>query len=660
MYVCFDEKLWFLCNQINPGRYQIVFTGGFRSATALKKIRLTLVPSINSFKFGRRCFSWKNKLEDLDLATKTQGELPQLDDKISELPNTPSPSSSIIAPPRQQPRSGSRQPTTFSEWQLLAVLHRANLLQYYDEFIAQGGDDINQFMTCDEHEFLEIMSVVGMASKPLHVRRFQRTLTEFSKDPDAFNLVAIQQIGLPPAASYGYIPPTSSATPTAALQFLLSSQNLAAASLAVAACLPCTSPSITHDQSSPRSLLQPLVSSQCGVYSDYLRNLIIIANSFGTSESLHELFNAATVAAVAGVGTSGTTSTTTTIGATANVMAGDFLTSLVAGIPQSSGSCSSGSGVASNSMQVLESATSSKMASSSTEHASTTSSLIQLSVGSPTNSNEATCDFDQLGVGTSTTSETPVLTEAQISRLAQCSHRLIEQMPQLEPKLIQNKKKISRELLDVMQLPFGSPQRLQEYRRYSAIYGRFDAKRKPDKPLTLHEVSVNEAAAQLCLRQPALLTRRDELFPLARQVVKDAGYNYVKGMKKGEADIKKQRSLVVMDTFYPSEPSQSPQSSAGSPGVDESTVDSGNELTAASSSSSLVAMIGKCDDTVSIITSNRKKRRRESSQEQEQLELLSNVVPLVNPEKQQRLIVKRHAASIEKQCNTSGATNDDT
>lgn len=116
---------------------------------------------------------------------------------------------------------------------------------------------------------------------------------------------------------------------------------------------------------------------------------------------MHELFSAATVAAVAGVGTSGTTSTTATIGATANVMAGDFLTSLVAGIPQSSGSCSSGSGAASNSMQGLESATSSKMASSSTEHTSTTSGLIQLSVGSPTSSNEANCDFDQLGVGES-------------------------------------------------------------------------------------------------------------------------------------------------------------------------------------------------------------------------------------------------------------------
>lgn len=62
------------------------------------------------------------------------------------------------------------------------------------------------------------------------------------------------------------------------------------------------------------------------------------------------------------------------------------------------------------------------------------------------------------------------------------------------------------------------PSRLAEFRKYSAIYGRFDAKRKPDKALTFHEVLVNEAAAQICLLQPALLTRRDELFPLARKV----------------------------------------------------------------------------------------------------------------------------------------------
>lgn len=42
----------------------------------------------------------------------------------------------------------------------------------------------------------------------------------------------------------------------------------------------------------------------------------------------------------------------------------------------------------------------------------------------------------------------------------------------------------------------------------------------------MHEVSVNEAAAQLCKHVPALLTRRDELFALAKQVVREAGLPY--------------------------------------------------------------------------------------------------------------------------------------
>jgi len=46
------------------------------------------------------------------------------------------------------------------------------------------------------------------------------------------------------------------------------------------------------------------------------------------------------------------------------------------------------------------------------------------------------------------------------------------------------------------------------------------------------QVSVNEAAAQICKLVPVLLTRRDELFPLARQVVRDSGYHYSKGHSK--------------------------------------------------------------------------------------------------------------------------------
>lgn len=70
------------------------------------------------------------------------------------------------------------------------------------------------------------------------------------------------------------------------------------------------------------------------------------------------------------------------------------------------------------------------------------------------------------------------------------------------------------------------PNKIDEIRKYSAIYGRFDCKRKSDKPLTLHEMCVNEAAAQICKCIPALLTRRDELFPLARQIVRDTGLGH--------------------------------------------------------------------------------------------------------------------------------------
>lgn len=56
--------------------------------------------------------------------------------------------------------------------------------------------------------------------------------------------MAIQQIGVPPVTNYGLSSSSTTApTTAAALQFLLSSQSLAAASLAVAASLPSTSPS---------------------------------------------------------------------------------------------------------------------------------------------------------------------------------------------------------------------------------------------------------------------------------------------------------------------------------------------------------------------------------------------------------------------------------
>jgi hypothetical protein len=76
----------------------------------------------------------------------------------------------------------------------------------------------------------------------------------------------------------------------------------------------------------------------------------------------------------------------------------------------------------------------------------------------------------------------------------------------------------SRGLLEAISLPPEDPLRLEHFRLFARIYGRFDAKRRPDKALTRHERIVNEAAAQLSLLRADLLARRDILFPLARKV----------------------------------------------------------------------------------------------------------------------------------------------
>jgi len=132
---------------------------------------------------------------------------------------------------------------------------------------------------------------------------------------------------------------------------------------------------------------------------------------------------------------------------------------------------------------------------------------------------------------------TPVLNESQIGRIAETAKLLVSSLPPPsgDPKTPNhNKKKVSKEVETVMGMRDDDPMKIEEIRRFSAIYGRFDCKRKPQKPLTMHEVSVNEAAAQLCLQMPTLLTRRDELFPLARQVVRESGYQYSKGHSRSQ------------------------------------------------------------------------------------------------------------------------------
>lgn len=66
-----------------------------------------------------------------------------------------------------------------SELELYRLLDKAKLLQYFPTFLLFGGDDVQQLSEADEEEFLEIMNLVGMTRKPLHIRRLQKALIEW-------------------------------------------------------------------------------------------------------------------------------------------------------------------------------------------------------------------------------------------------------------------------------------------------------------------------------------------------------------------------------------------------------------------------------------------------------------------------------------------------
>ncbi|GAB6031952.1 hypothetical protein CHUAL_010334 [Chamberlinius hualienensis] len=336
------------------------------------------------------------------------------------------------------------QPTNESELQLYRVLQRANLLSYYDTFIGQGGDDVQQLCEAGEEEFLEIMALVGMASKPLHVRRLQKALQEWVNNPAMFQTPLMPSIppvphavpvGRPvnltqqpppppppqqqhqpppppiPHSQHNHLPPTRPSPP---IPIQLPNNHS-------------PSPSITKEPApSPNSQLGPLSMTQ-------------MANGAASEKDKQEC-----------------------------------------------------------------------------------PPYYLYYKGTDHNSG----DYGQPG---SPLQLTPVLVESQIQRLAEAAEMLVKSLPPFEPKPQNSKKKICKELEYVISMSDDDPRRMDEIRKFAAIYGRFDCKRKPEKPLTLHEVSVNEAAAQICRHIPALLTRRDELFPLARQVVRDSGYQYSKG-----------------------------------------------------------------------------------------------------------------------------------
>ncbi|NP_001120223.1 NGFI-A-binding protein 1 [Xenopus tropicalis] len=322
----------------------------------------------------------------------------------------------------------SSLPRTLGELQLYRILQRANLLSYFDAFIQQGGDDVQQLCEAGEEEFLEIMALVGMASKPLHVRRLQKALRDWVTNPGIFNQPLTS---LPFSSIPIYKLPESS---SALLGINSNSSEMK---------------SNTRDPH--LKIPKCAATTLCPGKSDVVGNSPLQNNSEGRHWQSHHT--------------------------------------------------------------------------TESEH-----SLSPADLGSPASPRDITETLD---------------TSAALS-VAECVERMFPSLPKSDVnevrEFLKTNKKLSKMIGHIFEMVDEDPHREEEIRKYSAIYGRFDSKRKDGKHLTLHELTVNEAAAQLCMKDIALLTRRDELFTLARQISREVTYKYTYRSTKSKCEDREELS----------------------------------------------------------------------------------------------------------------------
>ncbi|XP_067089938.1 NGFI-A-binding protein 2 isoform X1 [Osmerus mordax] len=337
-------------------------------------------------------------------------------------------------------------PRTLGELQLYRVLQRANLLAYYDTFIQQGGDDVQQLCEAAEDEFLEIMALVGMATKPLHVRRLQKALRDWAANPSLFNqpLANVPLGGIPLFKVEGT--GTSGVAAGGHKKSLSNGQPGSPCEREDRACL---TPLHSGSPRSPCSQASPLPPDTH--YRDKL-----------------------------------------------SPMDPHWLS------PETDGNSASAS------------------ASGLEEEQPSPPLLPQCPPGPST--------------PPASSSLTPVLSawpggqlDGETARaVGESVERLLRTLPRSDPgevkTLLRMNKKMAKTVGHIFKMAPQDVAKEEEIRKYSLIYGRFDSKRREGKQLTHHELIINEAAAQFCIRDNALLLRRVELFSLARQVARECAY----------------------------------------------------------------------------------------------------------------------------------------
>uniref|UniRef100_A0A8C7XUZ3 NGFI-A binding protein 2 (EGR1 binding protein 2) n=1 Tax=Oryzias sinensis TaxID=183150 RepID=A0A8C7XUZ3_9TELE len=324
-------------------------------------------------------------------------------------------------------------PRTLGELQLYRVLQRANLLAYYETFIQQGGDDVQQLCEAAEEEFLEIMALVGMATKPLHVRRLQKALRDWAANPALFS----QPVANVPLAGIPLFKVDGMGISGEPRKSVSNGQPESPCDREDRACL---TPMHSGSPRSPCSQASPQPPE-----THYREKLSPLDPHWLSTE------------------------------------------------PDANGALASTS-------EVEEEPLSPPM----------------LSTCPPGPSVSPGPSFTPTGLSAWPGGQ---LDAETVRAVAESVDRLFRTLPRSDSAEVKTLLRMNKKIMGPL-----NANKEEEIRKYSLIYGRFDSKRREGKQLTHHELIINEAAAQFCMRDNALLLRRVELFSLARQVARKCAY----------------------------------------------------------------------------------------------------------------------------------------
>ncbi|ODN00960.1 NGFI-A-binding protein 1, partial [Orchesella cincta] len=396
--------------------------------------------------------------------------------------------------------------------------------------IELGGDDVQQLCEAGEAEFLEIMALIGMAAKPLHVRRLQKALQEWMTQPSLF-----QSPVLPPGYHhYGASQVDRTISHTQYTTTTIASNNVTGGT--------------GHNPHHPVIPIPHHISqnpaSPYPAHNAPSMQYITDSNSTSSNDSTKSDSHKT----VKSYERSSSSPSNTTVGglqATYLAQQGSPATP-VTNSPQT---LDNSSGTTTAAPSRVTSRSSSRSSSYSGSEPSSppaapspaymTKGIILQTGDSPRPSTES---LTNRAIPASNNSVTATshdyysLQEHEIQKLAEAAMNLVRSLPQnvKEPKF--SKKIETSSYETVVRLAEDDPRKMDEIRRLSAIFGRSEhGKRNKSsgitsnsstKPVSVLELSMNESAAQLCRLVPALLTRREELFTLSRQVIRDSGLPY--------------------------------------------------------------------------------------------------------------------------------------